>query len=209
MNEKRSPYPEVYIESDQALAGHTPARLSDEVYEASNARYVLVCDDVVLTDPESESFYLFFRKEKPAQGIWWPLGGSRLAGQTHQKAVEGIFSRETGLAHEVATALAADRRLQYVRHFEVIWKDRQSIPQERITHATADLFSFAPTEEELNFFIANINPKDFDAEKGARKMTLVDLVAEAEADEAAHPGMQSAYRVVIEHWHAVFSKETV
>lgn len=204
MIEKHSPYPDVYIENDEALAEHAPARLSEEVFAASNARYILVCTDVVFINPEKKTFYLALRNEKPAQGVWWPVGGSRLAGQSDKQAIESILSRELGVSKEAALEIAESRRLKFARHFEVIWKDRQQVPQSKITHAVANLFALEVTESELEVFAGTLNAQDFEASQGMREFNLAELEALAVADEAAHPGMRSAYRVVIEHWHAVF-----
>ncbi len=199
-----NPYPSVYVESAAALAEHTPARLSDEVFAASNARYILVCTDVVFVNPEKKTFYLALRTEKPAQGVWWPVGGSRLAGQTDKQAIEAILARELGVQKDAAQEIAESRRLKFARHFEVIWKDRQQLPQEKITHAVANLFSLEVTEPELEKFTGTLNTRDFDVTEGIREFSLAELESMADADEDAHPGTRSAYRVVIEHWHAIF-----
>lgn len=201
---EKSPYPAVYVESEAALAEHVPARLSDEVFAASNARYILVCTDVVFINPEKKTFYLALRNEKPAQGVWWPVGGSRLAGQNDKQAIESILSRELGVSKEAAQDIAESRRLKFARHFEVIWKDRQQQPQSKITHAVANLFSLEVTEPELEAFTGTLNAQDFDASQGIQEFGLAELEALAVADEDAHPGTRSAYRVVIDHWHAVF-----
>jgi hypothetical protein len=201
---ERNPYPSVYVESDMALAEHVPARLSDEVFAASNTRYILVCTDVVFINLDKKTFYLALRNEKPAQGVWWPVGGSRLAGQNDKQAIEGILSRELGVSKETAQDIAESRRLKFARHFEVIWKDRQQEPQSKITHAVANLFSLEVTQPELEGLANTLNTQDFDASQGMQEFGLAELEALAVADEAAHPGTRSAYRVVIDHWHAVF-----
>jgi ADP-ribose pyrophosphatase YjhB (NUDIX family) len=57
-------------------------RLSKELYGGIVANIPTVCVDIILQREVDDKVLLFYRRDKPAKGLWWLPGGRMLKGET-------------------------------------------------------------------------------------------------------------------------------
>ncbi len=166
-NERRLPLGLPYWTEDTLGKKLATPRLSDEVYAASSATYVLVCVEILLVNLAERLIYLPWRKRKPCVG-WWYLGGRMKRGESEHETAKRVLEREAGLV------LDSDR-FQYIRCHRLIAADREEIPQD----AGADYLSFQfvvdITPAELIEAGRRLDGDEFDRTRGLRSFAREDL----------------------------------
>jgi ADP-ribose pyrophosphatase YjhB (NUDIX family) len=157
--------PDVYPETDElVLKG---SFMSDAAYAEAMDSMVIVCTDVVIVDPDSETIMLVKRKAKPMKGWWW-IGGRVRKGEPFVIAAARNFKRETGL--DIAL-----ERFVYVMDSRYFWKDRQQEPQDAGSDNLAYTFSVELTADELEQIV--LDPNEYEQEAGLTKFDFLALKA--------------------------------
>src|SRR3989344_5904995 len=87
--------PVIYIEKD--FTGMEKVFLPDDEYARAIEAFIVTCVDTVIVDRHTKKVYLPKRRSKPAQDLWWMIGGRRKTGITAREAMQEIFKRETSL----------------------------------------------------------------------------------------------------------------
>ena len=72
-------------------------RLDIALYKAVVENMVVTCIDVVLQRKIDNKLLLFYRRDKPAKGIWWWPGGRMFRGETFENAAVRKITDETGI----------------------------------------------------------------------------------------------------------------
>jgi ADP-ribose pyrophosphatase YjhB (NUDIX family) len=75
------------------------------IYSEAVKNLPIPCVDVFLFDPTSRRYLLVLRKDPPAQGIWWPVGGRVYKGETLAECAKRKCCEELGLSLRDVTPL--------------------------------------------------------------------------------------------------------
>ena len=165
--------PVIYIEKD--FTGMEKVFLPDDEYARAIEAFIVTCVDTVIVDRHTKKVYLPKRRSKPAQDLWWMIGGRRKTGITAREAMQEIFKRETSLQITL-------ERFIFVTVAEYCWKNRQQKPQENGVHMQGYTFALELTTEERATVAKNLDSKEYYAELGLRAFTLEEL-----QDGSHHP----------------------
>ncbi len=164
---------------------HIPAvRITDEEYAAAISALVVVNSDVVLVDRESKKIGLVMRTRKPAEGLW-VIGGRRRAGEPAVTAAQRSFHRETSLEFPL-------ERFAFLTLSEVIWSYRAEAPHDHGRHDLHYVFVVEPSTEEAKLISRNLDPDEYDVEKGVAWLGKTELKN------------QGARQILIDYWSAIF-----
>ena len=140
--------PVIYIEKD--FTGMEKVFLPDDEYARAIEAFIVTCVDTVIVDRHTKKVYLPKRRSKPAQDLWWMIGGRRKTGITAREAMQEIFKRETSLQITL-------ERFIFVTVAEYCWKNRQQKPQENGVHMQGYTFALELTTEERATVAKNLD----------------------------------------------------
>jgi len=98
--------PERLYESNPEKYRKIPSKL----YVNMHRLMPLICVDcyIIMENERKKGILLVKRKERPAKGLWWPVGGRRPRGVKREKAIIEIAKRETGLDVKVIAELGTE-----------------------------------------------------------------------------------------------------
>lgn len=131
--------PKLYIEQPEHV--YQPSRLEEAEYAKAIQALIVVCTDIGIIDPKSNTIYLARRASRPASGWWWFIGGRSRIGETEQQSAQRCFKRETGL-------LIEEWRFNFVCMNRYFFKDRQQPPHEVGCDSLCYTLSVQLTKEE-------------------------------------------------------------
>lgn len=158
--------PVLYVEKD--FAGIEKVFLTNDEYARAIEAFIVTCADTIIIDRHAKKVYLPKRRSKPAQDLWWMIGGRRKTGIKAREAMQEIFKRETSLQIPL-------ERFIFVTVTEYCWKNRQQAPQENGVHMQGYTFAIELKPEELATVAKNLDPKEYYTELGLRAFTLEEL----------------------------------
>lgn len=167
--------PAIYIE--KGFTGMEKVFLPDDEYARAIEAFIVTCVDTIIVDRHAKKVYLPKRRSKPAQDLWWVIGGRRKTGITAREAMQEIFKRETSLEIPL-------ERFVFITIAEYFWSNRQQQPQKKGVHMQGYTFTLELTQEELATVAKNLDPKEYYAELGLRVFTLEEL-----QDGSHHPAV--------------------
>ncbi|MFA6519706.1 MAG: hypothetical protein WCT41_02700 [Candidatus Paceibacterota bacterium] len=167
--------PALYIE--KGFTGMEKVFLPDDEYARAIEAFIVTCVDTIIIDRYAKKVYLPKRRSKPAQDLWWVIGGRRKTGITAREAMREIFKRETSLEIPL-------ERFVFVAIAEYLWSNRQQSPQKKGVHMQGYTFAVDLTPEERSIVAKNLDPKEYSAELELRAFTLEEL-----QDGSHHPAV--------------------
>ncbi len=146
--------------------------LSDSHYSRTLDTYPIVGVDTVFINRARKTFFLARRKERPAEGQWWFVGGRIPAfkfGSFEDAAASFCIKRETKLELDQA-------RLNPVMFNRYQFENRSQVPVENGTDAVAAILAAELTDEELAFARNNMDKAEFAEGDQLREFTIEEMV---------------------------------
>ncbi|MEK7609521.1 MAG: NUDIX hydrolase [Patescibacteria group bacterium] len=144
--------------------------ISDDAYAQCLQSAAIGAADVIPIDRKNRTIYLAWRRRKPAQG-WWFFGGRVKASETNASAAIRCFARETKVS------LGLDR-ITHIAVLDYLWKDRAQEPCDMGCHTIGHTFVVELSSDELVVLRHELEPGEYDYEKGIRAFNREELVFE-------------------------------
>lgn len=167
--------PELYIE--KGFTGMGKVFLPDDEYARAIEAFIVTCADAIIVDRHAKKVYLPKRRSKPAQDLWWVIGGRRKTGITAREAMQEIFKRETSLN-------IPPERFAFIAVTEYFWNNRQQQPQDKGVHMQGFTFAVELTPEELIIVAQHLDSDEYYTKLGLRAFSLAEL-----QDGSHHPAI--------------------
>lgn len=166
--------------------------LGEDVYKEALSSLAIECVDLLVYNPQNESFLIGSRQQEPQAGDW-VIGGRMRAGESVEQAAARNAKRELGFAIN-------PRKLRTINHYNIVWDTREQPPvavmddetnprriigQSTGAHntSTLELYTLSPSEaEQLDHneeysSLRWIKPEEIlDAPEGDYHPCLVDMV---------------------------------
>lgn len=139
--------------------------IPDELYAKALAGMIVVCADVVITNPVRRSVYLTRRQHLPMAGLW-VIGGRVMPGESEVAAMQRIFKRETSLSLSLNRFQSLPIMIRYQ------WSEREQHPQSIGTDSLAYNFTVELSDDELTEVGAGLNSEEYDSEYGLKELSL-------------------------------------
>ena len=158
-----------------------PLLLSPGEYARAIRSFVVVCVDALIVNRSKRTVFLAKRQAKPAQGMWWYIGGRVLAGETFERSIVRCFERETSLSVSMI-------RFEPANAQDFFWDTRQQRPQNAGLHSLGFIFSLELTEQERRAVAHSLDPHEYHAKSGLREFSRRELVR-----EKIHPAVIETY----------------
>lgn len=176
-------YPKLYVEP---CAEHLPKghRMTNDAYANATANLIIVSTDAVIIDSARMTMWLAVRAQKPADKLWWWIGGTLRRG----------FTAEDGMAEKffAETALRVDpTRFEFIAMVRYWWKDRAQEPEDTGSDNLAYTYYIELSPEDRAVVAANLDANEYDRASGLREFTREDLV-----HEGVHPVIVDVYDAI-------------
>lgn len=82
-----------------------PEKLDTDFYKEAVETLPIMCVDTFLVDSDEKNYFLVYRKNRPAKGIFWVPGGRMIKGETFFQSAERKCKEEIGITIEAKKVL--------------------------------------------------------------------------------------------------------
>jgi len=140
--------------------------LKDECYDNSIRVNPNPCTDCLIVNREKKTALFPIRKAKTGSGFWF-IGGVWKAQLQAKENIQAVFERETSLKIDQARFKLIDFKNEDGLPIQTLW------PTGR--HDMHFFFAVELSNEETKQVVANLDPQEYEVEKGLQEFTLEEL----------------------------------